>query len=536
MSQSMSDSETAAYMAPEVIESDHFNTKADVYTFGILMYEVLSGRRAYDDLLHGRKRMNQFQLKLKVKEGMRPKFDFPIKKGLKKMIEKCWSANPKERPSFNELFKKLSLSSEDYFLEFECNHEEPKISDEEEEDGDVEDEDFDSGFVLSKRFCLENVDTNELLEYVDEIKETETKTKNSDKEIEELKGKVKRIEAELDNVKKEKDDEIASLRSELEKVKREKSAQNFGRFFSVELSLTSPGILCQLRNRQKSPFDRLFVISQSSADIYTLLVPDANDMFATTNDGNFMIEFELETAVNINGVRVFSSLYFLPKSFDISVDGKTVKSIKEATELNGKYKDMIINFSPVVGRKIRFTQTGPNWDKDNNFLYIKGIELLSSESKYSGGVFKTLVESNPDKDPHKCPVIITSTYFDNNNIQLIDNNHILCTFADEGSWFQVELTRGSAILNGFRLNRTDPNKLRSYKIICTDDSSKPESSWTTLIEIDEKTENEHEQLDIYEFPNPSPLTRFVRLVSTGKTWSDNFEFKVLHFDLFGSYF
>lgn len=149
-------------------------------------------------------------------------------------------------------------------------------------------------------------------------------------------------------------------------------------------------------------------------------------------------------------------------------------------------QNMTVNFAPVVGRKIRFTQTGPNWDQGNNFLFIKGIELLSKEPKYSSGVFKTLVESNADKDPRKCPVFITSSYFDNSKIHEIDNKDNSFTYSYEGSWIQVELTRGAAILNGFRLKRTNPGKLRSYKIICTDDSSKPESSWTTLIEINEK--------------------------------------------------
>ena len=54
----MSDSGTAAYMAPEVISSDNFNTKADVYFFEILMYELLSGKRAYKSLLHGNKKHN----------------------------------------------------------------------------------------------------------------------------------------------------------------------------------------------------------------------------------------------------------------------------------------------------------------------------------------------------------------------------------------------------------------------------------------------------------------------------------------------
>ena len=102
--------------------------------------------------------------------------------------------------------------------------------------------------------------------------------------------------------------------------------------------------------------------------------------------------------------------------------------------------------------------------------------------------------------------------------------------------FKFELTRGTAVLNGFRLFKCSCNMPKSYKLICTDDSSKPELSWTTLIEINEKTENEHEILDIYEFPHPSPPTRFVRLVLTGKNWSDQLHLQFLHFDLFGSYF
>ena len=46
---------TLAYMAPEVILSERFNTKADVYKFGILMYEVLTGQQDYQKLLRGKK-------------------------------------------------------------------------------------------------------------------------------------------------------------------------------------------------------------------------------------------------------------------------------------------------------------------------------------------------------------------------------------------------------------------------------------------------------------------------------------------------
>lgn len=54
------------------------------------------------------------------------------------MIEKYWSEDPKKRSIIEELFKKLSLSNEDFFLEFEWNYEELKIVSEEEK---VESED-----------------------------------------------------------------------------------------------------------------------------------------------------------------------------------------------------------------------------------------------------------------------------------------------------------------------------------------------------------------------------------------------------------
>ena len=454
----------------------------------------------------------------------------------------------------------MSLSNEDYFLEFEGNYEEPKIV----SDDDDDDEDDESG--MSMKYCLDDVDTVELLDYVDEIKEEATagdrvneelkhdmkkmkKTiKEQTDEISNLKKELAKTSSDLSSLKKEKDDQMknmnAIIKEQAEKISSLESrlqsfgsnSQSFGRFFSVDMSKEGPGIIAQLKDRQKTPFDRLFVASQSSNDIYTLLVPNEENDFTTINDGNFYIEFELEKAVTINGVKVFSSDSYFPKSFDIAVEGKTVKSVKEARELNGEYKDMTVNFEPIHGRKIRFIQKGPNWDENTNFLYIKGIELLSSESRYSKGVFKTLVDESEDKDPHKCPVIISASYFDFNNFYRVDSKINTYTYDFENSWFQVELTRGTAILNGFRLKRCGKFRLKSYKLICTFFSSKPESSWTKLIEINEKSNDEHGLLDIYEFPHPSPPTRFVRLVQTGRGWNNDLQLRFFHFDLFGSYF
>ena len=182
------------------------------------IYEVIGGKRAYDSLLHGKKKLNEFQMKQKILKGPRPEIDFPIKKGLQQMIEKCWSEDPKERSTFDELFKKLSLSNEDYFLEFEGNYEEPKI---------ISDDEDDDESCLCKKFRLEDVDNDELLDCVDEIKEEASARGNEE---------IKRMGSTI----KEQSDEI-------EAMKKKVSEQ------ADKISSLQKGILAILKGKQKTP-------------------------------------------------------------------------------------------------------------------------------------------------------------------------------------------------------------------------------------------------------------------------------------------
>ena len=74
-------------------------------------------------------------------------------------------------------------------------------------------------------------------------------------------------------------------------------------------------------------------------------------------------------------MQIYTYTSDFPKSFDISIDGKVVKSIKEATELNGKNLMMTINFCSTYGKNIRFIQTGP-------FGIATPIFLISKELNY----------------------------------------------------------------------------------------------------------------------------------------------------------
>lgn len=141
-----------AYMAPEVLENNRFSPKSDVYAFGILMFELITNGRAFKKLFESNE-FNSSDFKENVINGLRPEFTFSIKEGLKKIIEKCLSQNPNDRPTFSELFCKLSLSDEEAFTEFD---EDIKIIDE-------------SNNQDKLCFCLDDVNLDQLFNYIDEI-------------------------------------------------------------------------------------------------------------------------------------------------------------------------------------------------------------------------------------------------------------------------------------------------------------------------------------------------------------------------------
>ena len=45
---------TLTYMAPEIIKGEPYDRKADVYAFGILMFEVVTDSKAYPDVESGK--------------------------------------------------------------------------------------------------------------------------------------------------------------------------------------------------------------------------------------------------------------------------------------------------------------------------------------------------------------------------------------------------------------------------------------------------------------------------------------------------
>eukprot|EP00420_Gonyaulax_spinifera_P032678 CAMPEP_0197878044 /NCGR_PEP_ID=MMETSP1439-20131203/6541_1 /TAXON_ID=66791 /ORGANISM="Gonyaulax spinifera, Strain CCMP409" /LENGTH=521 /DNA_ID=CAMNT_0043497423 /DNA_START=131 /DNA_END=1696 /DNA_ORIENTATION=- len=98
---------TVRYMAPEVFESNTYGHSADIYSFGILAHEILSGQRPYHDC-----RKNEAVLAISIMRGLRPSLSqlevSTIGKLMARLMEKSWRTDPDERPTASELTLQLA--------------------------------------------------------------------------------------------------------------------------------------------------------------------------------------------------------------------------------------------------------------------------------------------------------------------------------------------------------------------------------------------------------------------------------------------
>lgn len=90
------------YMAPELFQNDpHYTKSVDVYAFGILMYSVMTASLPYPG------QTSIFVIMNEVVNNRRPTIPEFIPDNLKSLIQRCWSQNPSERPTFDEIYQNL---------------------------------------------------------------------------------------------------------------------------------------------------------------------------------------------------------------------------------------------------------------------------------------------------------------------------------------------------------------------------------------------------------------------------------------------
>ncbi|KAH9693585.1 serine/threonine-protein kinase STY46 [Citrus sinensis] len=92
---------TYRWMAPEVIEHQPYNHRADVFSFGIVLWELVTGKLPYDDLTPLQAAVGV------VQKGLRPTIPVHTHPILVDLLERCWQRDPSLRPDFSEITELL---------------------------------------------------------------------------------------------------------------------------------------------------------------------------------------------------------------------------------------------------------------------------------------------------------------------------------------------------------------------------------------------------------------------------------------------
>jgi serine/threonine protein kinase len=99
------------WMAPEITRGERYNFKADIFSFGILIWEMFFERIPYDNL-NG---IGNIHIRVAIHDDFRPELKEeeiekmnPEEKKMIELMKKCWKGDPNERPRMEEVAIELN--------------------------------------------------------------------------------------------------------------------------------------------------------------------------------------------------------------------------------------------------------------------------------------------------------------------------------------------------------------------------------------------------------------------------------------------
>jgi serine/threonine protein kinase len=91
------------YIAPEVLRGKPYTEKSDIYSLGIVINTIISGKLPFDD-----RSFNRYLIIDICRYGLRPEIRNETPQALKELIQKCWDENPENRPTASEICNQLA--------------------------------------------------------------------------------------------------------------------------------------------------------------------------------------------------------------------------------------------------------------------------------------------------------------------------------------------------------------------------------------------------------------------------------------------
>ncbi|KAK2999018.1 hypothetical protein RJ639_022620, partial [Escallonia herrerae] len=119
---------TYGYAAPEYVDTGHLTAKSDMWSFGVVLYEIITGRRTIErnrPALEQRllEWVKQFPAESKrfsiiIDPRLKNEYSLNAARRIAKLADSCLNKNPKDRPTMSQLVEELRLAvqeSEAYF-------------------------------------------------------------------------------------------------------------------------------------------------------------------------------------------------------------------------------------------------------------------------------------------------------------------------------------------------------------------------------------------------------------------------------------
>jgi len=95
---------TVAWTAPEIFQGSLYSEKADVYSYGIILWEIIFRKKPWDG-------MHSMRVTNYVSDGKRPpltdmRTDTP--QDIVSLMQTCWGQDPATRPTFTQIIQTLT--------------------------------------------------------------------------------------------------------------------------------------------------------------------------------------------------------------------------------------------------------------------------------------------------------------------------------------------------------------------------------------------------------------------------------------------
>lgn len=95
---------TTAWCAPELLTASsttRYSVKVDVYSFGMVLWELWEKKRPFDEL------SNRFDIMDAIRAGRRPAISVGCPPAYRSLVQRCWQAEPGRRPNFQYIVRYL---------------------------------------------------------------------------------------------------------------------------------------------------------------------------------------------------------------------------------------------------------------------------------------------------------------------------------------------------------------------------------------------------------------------------------------------